>query len=52
MERKTIQELLKGIDCEFDKTCQTNPKAIKMIRHADTRPKLKKTVQKKRRNHF
>lgn len=43
MERKdyvaTIQELLRGIDSEFD---NTNPKYIKMIRHADSRTKLGK----------
>ncbi len=43
MERKdyiaTIQELLKGIDSEFD---STNPRHIKMLRHADKRTKLGK----------
>lgn len=35
----TIQNLLKGIDSEFDNTC---PQQIKMIRHADSRTKLGK----------
>ena len=43
MERKdyiaTIQELLKGIDSEFDNTSRRH---IKMIRHADSRTKLGK----------
>ena len=43
MERKdyttTIQELLKGIDSEFD---NTSARCIKMIRHADSRTKLGK----------
>ena len=43
MERKdyttTIQELLKGIDSEFDNTSR---RCIKMLRHADSRTKLGK----------
>lgn len=43
MERKdyiaTIQELLEGIDSEFD---NTSPRHIKMLRHADSRTKLGK----------
>ena len=34
-----VQNLLKGIDSEFDNTC---PRQIKMIRHADSRTKLGK----------
>ena len=39
MKTETIQDFLKGIDAEFDKT---NPKAIKMVRHADARTKQQK----------
>lgn len=34
MEKKTIQDWLKGVDAEFDKT---DDKAIKIVRHADGR---------------
>lgn len=48
MERKdyiaTIQELLKGVDGEFD---GTNPMEIKMIRHADGRTKQSKRKAQK-----
>lgn len=42
---KTIQELLKGIDKEFD---NTNPKEIKMMRHADCRTRQSKKGTRKK----
>lgn len=40
----TLQELLRGIDGDFD--C-TNPKAIKLVRHADSRTKTGKNQEAK-----
>lgn len=40
----TLQELLRGVDSDFD---NTNPMSIKMIRHADGRTKRTRKEQKK-----